>query len=66
MKQTDKKADLISESYKNYCENFDEGNFSKKWLKLEESFDGFFNDENYSCSSLARLIPLSQLCSTIS
>jgi hypothetical protein len=48
MKQTDKKADLISESYKNYCENFDEGNFSKKWLKLEESFDGFFNDENYS------------------
>jgi hypothetical protein len=47
MKQTDKKADLISESYKNYCENFDEGNFSKKWLKLKESFDGFFNDENY-------------------
>jgi len=36
------------DAYKNYCKNFDEGTFSRKWLKLEESFDGFFTNEKYS------------------
>ena len=36
------------DAYKNYCKNADEGTFSKKWLKLEESFDGFFTNEEYS------------------
>jgi thymidylate synthase len=36
------------DAYKNYCENADEGTFSRKWLKLEESFDGFFTNEEYS------------------
>lgn len=38
----------IDEAYENYCNNVDEGTFSRKWLKLEESFDGFFTNENYS------------------
>jgi thymidylate synthase len=36
------------DAYKNYCKNADEGTFSRKWLKLEESFDGFFTNEEYS------------------
>jgi thymidylate synthase len=36
------------DAYKNYCKNVDEGTFSRKWLKLEESFDGFFTNEKYS------------------
>jgi len=36
------------DAYKNYCKNADEGTFSKKWLKLEKSFDGFFTNEEYS------------------
>ena len=38
----------VSDAYKNYCKNADEGTFSRKWLKLEESFDGFFTNEEYS------------------
>ncbi len=36
------------DAFKNYCKNADEGTFSRKWLKLEESFDGFFTNEEYS------------------
>jgi thymidylate synthase len=36
------------DAYKNYCKKADEGTFSRKWLKLEESFDGFFTNEEYS------------------
>ena len=36
------------DAYKNYCKNVDEGTFSRKSLKLEESFDGFFTNEKYS------------------
>ena len=39
---------IIDEAYESYCNNVDEGTFSRKWLKLEESFDGFFTNENYS------------------
>jgi len=39
---------IIEKAYQNYCKNADEGTFSKKWLKLEESFDGFFTNEEYS------------------
>lgn len=35
------------DAYKNYCKNADEGTFSRKWLKLEEYFDGFFTNEEY-------------------
>ena len=36
------------DAYKNYCKNADEGDFSRKWLKLEESFDGFSTNQEYS------------------
>ncbi len=36
------------DAYQNYCKNADEGTFSRKWLKLEESFDGVFTNEEYS------------------
>jgi len=36
------------DAFKNYCKNADEGTFSRKWLKLEEYFDGFFTNEEYS------------------
>ena len=39
---------MIDEVYKNYCKNADEGDFSRKWLKLEESFDGFSTNQEYS------------------
>lgn len=39
---------IINEAYENYCKNADEGTFSRKWLKLEESVDGFFTNEEYS------------------
>lgn len=38
----------VGDAYKRYCKNADEGTFSRKWLKLEESFDGFFTNEEYS------------------
>lgn len=38
---------IIDEAYENYCKNADEGTFSGKWLKSEESFDGFFINEEY-------------------
>jgi hypothetical protein len=42
------KEQIIDEAYKNYCNNVDEGTFSRKWLKLEVYFDGFLTNENYS------------------
>jgi hypothetical protein len=39
---------IIDDAYKNYCKKADEGTFSRKWLKLKESFDGFFTNEEYS------------------
>jgi hypothetical protein len=44
----EKHNQIIEKAYQNYCKNADEGTFSKKWLKLEESFDGFFTNEEYS------------------
>ena len=38
----------VGDAYKYYCKNADEGTFSRKWLKLKESFDGFFTNEEYS------------------
>jgi hypothetical protein len=38
---------MIKTLYKKYLENFDEGCFSRKWLKCTKVYDGFFEDESY-------------------
>lgn len=38
---------MIKILYKNYLKNFDEGHFSREWLKYTKTYDGFFHDEKY-------------------